>query len=178
MHGGAFVMKAPATWSRLTDDGGLRRVGAWPPLPRPKSAPFATEVQPALAQQRPVTDHCHNHGALRDPDCKKAKERHMTPKIVPLVMMTALLAGCGGGSGGRSTSGQAPTVARQADPAPCGAAAYAGLRGQQLTALPGDEIPGTMRIILPGDTLTSDFNPTRLNVTLDDANRIATLSCG
>lgn len=102
----------------------------------------------------------------------------MTPKIVLLVMMTALLAACGGGSGGRSAGGQAPAVARQADPVPCGAAAYAGLRGQPLTALPGDEIPGTMRIILPGDTLTSDFSPTRLNVTLDDSNRIAALSCG
>lgn len=96
----------------------------------------------------------------------------------PLVLLAvALLAGCGGG-GGKAGRDAPAAVQRQADPGPCGAATHGGLRGQPLTALPGDEIPGTMRIILPGETISGDFNPMRLNVSLGVDNRIAALSCG
>ena len=100
----------------------------------------------------------------------------MKTPLLTALFLTAALAGCGGGSSGKS--GAPPVVARQSDPAACGATAFARTIGQPLTALPGDEVPGTMRILLPGDAATADFDPMRLNVSLNDRNQIAALSCG
>lgn len=55
--------------------------------------------------------------------------------------------------------------------------------GAELTPEIKTEITGTrddraVRFIAPGDVVTQDFRADRLNVTLDDQNRIARLYCG
>jgi hypothetical protein len=64
------------------------------------------------------------------------------------------------------------------DPVPCGADRLAGYIGQPVTALPGDEAPGSVRVIRPGDAVTEDWSETRLNVSLDGNDIIAALTCG
>lgn len=91
-----------------------------------------------------------------------------------------LLAACGAAPG--AGPGRAPAAAvvpgLGGDPAPCGADILAGLVGQPVIRLPGDEVGGPIRIIRPGDAVTEDFSPTRLNVSLDGNDTIAALSCG
>ena len=60
----------------------------------------------------------------------------------------------------------------------CGAAALQGLTGQALSALPATGPWGALRVIRPGDAVTEDFSESRLNVSLDGADRIIALTCG
>ena len=61
---------------------------------------------------------------------------------------------------------------------PCGAtrfALWAGLAGQALT----DRVAADrLRLIRPGDRVSTDFRADRLNAELDDAGRIVRLYCG
>ncbi len=59
----------------------------------------------------------------------------------------------------------------------CGASGYAGLVGQSLgaTSLPADL---NMRLINPGEMVTADFAPDRLNITVNRAGQIEAVSCG
>ena len=82
------------------------------------------------------------------------------------------LAGCAGGGGG------GPAPRKVADPALCGADRMAHLTGGPATSLPGDEVDGPLRLIRPGDMVTEDFNPARLNVALDAQDHITSLTCG
>lgn len=84
------------------------------------------------------------------------------------------LAGCGGSGGG----GGSPALRQVADPALCGADRMAHLTGGPATSLPGDEVDGPLRLIRPGDMVTEDFNPARLNVALDAQDHITSLTCG
>lgn len=89
-------------------------------------------------------------------------------RLVPVV----LLAACAGAPGPAVVPGQG------GDPGPCGADRMAGYIGQPVTALPGDEVPGPIRVIRPGDAVTEDWIETRLNVGLDEDDVIAALTCG
>lgn len=60
----------------------------------------------------------------------------------------------------------------------CGAAENAGLVGQDATALERVLLMGQVRIIRPGQAVTQDFRPTRINFNIDASNRIASISCG
>ncbi len=91
-----------------------------------------------------------------------------------LLLGAALLAGCGGSDRGAGDG----TPRRTADPALCGADRMAHLAGGPATALPGDEVDGPLRLIRPGDAVTEDFNPARLNVALDASGQITSLTCG
>ncbi|VDC27243.1 I78 family peptidase inhibitor [Pseudogemmobacter humi] len=92
-------------------------------------------------------------------------------RIAGPALAALALAGCGGAGGG----GAPPATT---DPALCGADRLAGLTGQPVTLLPGDEVGGPLRLIRPGDAVTEDFNPARLNVSLDASDHITRLSCG
>lgn len=83
-----------------------------------------------------------------------------------------LLAACAGAPGPAVVPGQG------GDPAPCGADRMAAYIGQPVTALPGDEVPGPIRVIRPGDAVTEDLIGTRLNVVLDREDFITALTCG
>jgi hypothetical protein len=43
---------------------------------------------------------------------------------------------------------------------------------------PSETIPQGARLIRPGDAVTEDFSPTRLNIDLDAAGRILRAWCG
>jgi uncharacterized protein involved in type VI secretion and phage assembly len=75
-----------------------------------------------------------------------------------------------------------PTEAMPA-PAGCHAEAAAALVGRAATTEIGAEalrLAGARRLrwIRPGDALTMDFSPQRLNVHLDAHNRVERLACG
>lgn len=97
-------------------------------------------------------------------------------RFVVLMMLAACSAPSGGGRGGDPDVAVVPGLG--GDPVPCGADVLAALVGQPVIRLPGDEVPGPIRVIRPGDAVTEDFNPARLNVSLDASDIIAALSCG
>ncbi|WP_224816514.1 I78 family peptidase inhibitor [Hasllibacter sp. MH4015] len=63
------------------------------------------------------------------------------------------------------------------DPNACGAEAVQGLVGQPLAAASGVAAPGGVRRIGPGDVVTTDYNPMRMNISHDGAT-ITRISCG
>ena len=60
----------------------------------------------------------------------------------------------------------------------CGAAPYGYLIGQNATALERVLILRQVRIIRPGDAVTEDFRPVRINFNIGADERIRTLTCG
>lgn len=101
-------------------------------------------------------------------------------RAILLAAPLALLAGCAGSAGPCNPS------ATPAFPPPaeeCGAAQFLRYAGAELTPAIRSEITAGrsergVRFIAPGDAVTQDFRADRLNVTLDDQNRIARLYCG
>lgn len=81
----------------------------------------------------------------------------------------AILAGC-----------VAPPVATPVQPAPdeCGAAPLQYLLGQPRQAIGGMTFTKPVRIIEPGQAVTMDYNPQRLNIELDGNGRISRIACG
>ena len=68
------------------------------------------------------------------------------------------------------------------DPEPdanaCGAAELQGLVGQHARVLDTMRFSQPTRIIRPGEAVTMDYGPNRLNIEINEANRIARVSCG
>lgn len=60
----------------------------------------------------------------------------------------------------------------------CGATEFANLIGQDATALERTMRLGMVRVIRPGDVVTQDFRPERINFMIDDNETIATINCG
>ncbi|MCZ4259302.1 I78 family peptidase inhibitor [Limimaricola sp. G21655-S1] len=65
-----------------------------------------------------------------------------------------------------------------AEPGACGAAERQRLVGAPVTALERELILGPVRIIRPGDVVTMDFRPDRINFEIDALERIARVYCG
>ena len=63
-------------------------------------------------------------------------------------------------------------------PGSCDAEAWAHLVGQHRDVFAAMTFPAPMRIIEPGDAITMDHNPARLNVVLDARGRVARVYCG
>ena len=73
----------------------------------------------------------------------------------------------------------------QIDPGdPCGARGLRGYLGEDRSAVDGLRVvfPGNVelpvRVLAPGDTMTTDVNPERVNFNLDSSGRVATITCG
>ena len=66
------------------------------------------------------------------------------------------------------------------EPAPgdCGASAMQGFVGQPESVLAATTFAVPIRIIHPGDAITMDYSPTRLNFEIDARGRIARIFCG
>lgn len=81
-----------------------------------------------------------------------------------------LLAGCGAAvtPTGNRTPANAPDT--------CNAAAHQGLVGQD--AASSLALPEPKRLYGPNDAVTTDFNPARLNVQLDEIDNIVAITCG
>ena len=60
----------------------------------------------------------------------------------------------------------------------CGAAAHAGLIGQDASALERVHLRQRVRVIQPGMAVTMDYGPDRINFEIDTRNRIARIFCG
>ncbi|PJI86420.1 peptidase inhibitor I78 family protein [Yoonia maricola] len=60
----------------------------------------------------------------------------------------------------------------------CGAAAFADLIGQDATALERTLVLGPVRLIRPGDVVTMDFRPDRVNFKINDTETIQSIDCG
>jgi len=60
----------------------------------------------------------------------------------------------------------------------CGAGDHAGLVGLDATALEQVLILGPVRVIRPGDAVTMDQRPGRINFVVSEAGRIERISCG
>ena len=102
------------------------------------------------------------------------------PRALPLLAALALAA-CEPTPGRPTPPGGAP------DPGPalpdpsedtCGASDLAGLIGQDAGVLDAARFANPVRVIRPGDLVTLDFNPQRLNFELDEAGAIARIRCG
>lgn len=89
-------------------------------------------------------------------------------------LVVALLAGLGGcGPGDMPRVAPAPGLLAQ-----CGADRLIGLIGLPVADLPAQPATRSLRILRPGDPVTEDFNPSRLNVILDAGDHISAVSCG
>lgn len=86
-------------------------------------------------------------------------------RIAAIVVICGVLAGCD------------PLPRPPGGPAACPAPGYQSLIGKPLAAvtLPADL---DLRIIQPGDAVTRDFRPERLNVVVDAKGVIARVYCG
>lgn len=60
----------------------------------------------------------------------------------------------------------------------CGAADFANLIGQDATALEKTLLLGPVRVIRPGDAVTMDFRPDRINFKIAENETIRTIDCG
>lgn len=78
----------------------------------------------------------------------------------------------------------APAAPPQVQPTPagllarCGADRMIGLIGSSIGNLPVQPAARPVRILRPGDAVTEEYSDRRLNVILDDKDRITALSCG
>lgn len=60
----------------------------------------------------------------------------------------------------------------------CGLAALPELRGAPMARLADFRLIGPLRVLWPGQEITNEVNPTRLNAEVDVTGRILRLMCG
>ncbi len=63
-------------------------------------------------------------------------------------------------------------------PEACAAAAYRDYIGRPASSLDGVRFSQPVRVIGPGDAVTMDFNPRRLNFKYDGSGTIYSVTCG
>ena len=64
------------------------------------------------------------------------------------------------------------------NPDTCGASGLSELIGQDAEAVAAGLSGRPIRIIRPGDMVTMDFDPSRINVRLDENDRVDSIACG
>ena len=116
----------------------------------------------------------------------------LTTVLMPLAL-TALLAGCvPPGSGGpaadvaappgdSSSASYAPTL--DSPSSDCDAAPVQSMIGQPYSDSVGESVrqrssSHAVRLLKPGEVMTMEYNPTRINIILDDKGAIGALRCG
>jgi hypothetical protein len=75
----------------------------------------------------------------------------------------------------QSASPQNPDQATRADI--CGASHYRDLLGKSVSQIDRDGLPPHARIIRPGEMVTQDFMPERLNIRVGPDGKVASLQC-
>lgn len=63
-------------------------------------------------------------------------------------------------------------------PDTCGLAPHEGLVGQPLTAFDPATRDKPVRVIRPGQIVTNEYNPQRMNIDVDGKGQIKTVRCG
>lgn len=106
---------------------------------------------------------------------RRAKaHRAALTRAVAVVVMGGLLAGCL-----RTGPMLGPVDEMLPDlPDSCGLAALSDLRGQPMERLADFRLMGPLRVLWPGQEITNDIVPTRLNAEVDVTGRIQRLICG
>jgi len=107
------------------------------------------------------------------------RETHLR---LPGVGLALLLAGCGGLNMAPSPE-PAPPPPRVADTDACGAVRVQDRVGRAYDAALGEAIraesgAASMRVVRPGEAVTLDYRPDRLNVRLGADEVIAEIACG
>lgn len=97
--------------------------------------------------------------------------------FAPAMAVVWLLAGCGLFQP-REMVGPVDEMMFASQPDTCGLAAVNSLAGQDFTVLADHALVGPLRVIWPGQEITSDLVPNRLNAQVSDQGRIARLFCG
>ncbi|MBU2992501.1 I78 family peptidase inhibitor [Octadecabacter sp. 1_MG-2023] len=92
--------------------------------------------------------------------------------IVPLVLLSA----CDLAGPLPATPTGPPTPVPEQDT--CNAAQHATLIGQDATALERVLLLAQVRVTRPGQAVTMDFRPSRINFNVGADNRIKTITCG
>lgn len=59
----------------------------------------------------------------------------------------------------------------------CGMAAFQGLVGRPATEIDRSKLPEGTRVIMPGQMITQDFSPSRLNIRVGPDGNVTTLAC-
>ncbi|WP_234967410.1 I78 family peptidase inhibitor [Octadecabacter temperatus] len=116
----------------------------------------------------------------------RKKMHHAIPSLAPLEFD-------GNNAGMKNLFAMAPIVflfaceavspPQTVDPLPtpqqdtCNASAYSNLLGQDATALERVMLLGQVRVIRPGQVVTMDFRPDRINFNVGADNRITSIHC-
>lgn len=98
----------------------------------------------------------------------------MARPVLRLGALLLALAACAG----EAPPGPGAPPPDPAVPDTCGLSGVAGLTGGKVGRLPDAGGWQSLRVIRPGQAVTMDFSPTRLNVELDGTDRILRMSCG
>lgn len=103
-------------------------------------------------------------------------------KVVPPVIASLLLVGCAGVSSPPPHE-SAPPPPRVEARGECGAAQVQDRVGREYSEALGAAIraesgAAAMRVIRPGEAVTLDYRPDRLNVRLDENDVISEIGCG
>ena len=93
--------------------------------------------------------------------------------LVPVFLVAALLQACT-----ITMPEPVPPPVPPADLSSCHAVGLEGLIGAPVRLLPTRGAWSSVRVIYPGQMVTMDFSPTRLNVRVNAAGIIQSLSCG
>ncbi|SHI78576.1 Peptidase inhibitor I78 family protein [Wenxinia saemankumensis] len=93
------------------------------------------------------------------------------------MLALAVLAACGRVGPVPPAASLGPSLPAAAEDS-CGAGPRARLVGQPATALERELILAPVRLIRPGQAVTEEFRPTRINFHIDGAERIARITCG
>ena len=102
------------------------------------------------------------------------ERRRALGRAVAVVVLGGLLAGCL-----RAGPKLGPVDEMLPDlPDSCGLAALSDLRGQPMERLADFRLIGPLRVLWPGQEITNDIVPTRLNAEVDVTGRIQRLICG
>ena len=97
-------------------------------------------------------------------------------RMSPLLLLCAALLGCSAPSDPPLPAVAKPTQSA-AMLATCGADRHQGLIGASFEQLLKVEILGPVRTIRPGDPVTEDFRPNRLNISLSHDDTVAAVYC-
>ncbi len=94
------------------------------------------------------------------------------------MIFSCCLALCGCAATSSTVSTRSVDWLEQQDLAGCNAGAVQDLRGVHFTALADISMRGDLRVLRPGQDLTSDVNTRRLNVQVDANGQMLRLFCG
>jgi hypothetical protein len=124
-------------------------------------------------RKRHLTEPFSRFSAVFSNHCAKARLGSLT-RVLVLGLMAGLVAGCL-----RAGPMLGPVDEMLPDlPDSCGLFALSELRGQPMERLADFRLMGPLRVLWPGQEITNEIVPTRLNAEVDVTGRILRLICG